>query len=146
MCSNNFGLIKIDLSGNARFRLSKNWPKWTILAFLMNFLSTQNVNVGRFLRNFLWDFLLWFSNTVRLEFIYFSGKNEKHAVDDIKIRIPKCPINQCSSLRSHIYQVPFYLLCNTFIFQNLRKRSIVRVSDVCCKNSCTMHQLREFCD
>lgn len=38
----------------------------------------------------------------------------------------------------------FYNRINSL--RNLRKRSIVRVSDVCCKNSCTMHQLREFCD
>ena len=40
---------------NAKTLNGQNLPNWPFLAFLMNFLSIQNVNLARFARNVEWD-------------------------------------------------------------------------------------------
>ena len=53
------------------FRFSKTRQNGQFFGIFNKLLSTQNVNLARFARNVECDFLLWFSNTVKMS--YFSG-------------------------------------------------------------------------
>ena len=53
----NFCLINSDLSGNTVWPQASGFQKLAKLTIFNELLSTQNVNLARFARNFKWDFL-----------------------------------------------------------------------------------------